>query len=101
MIQGVPKEKGGYVLVEPTKVTIVLGTILIGLLGWFGNVLYSKLISIESDVKILLIASSSQGVEINNIKERNRNVDSKQGNKDKSFSFVPTIEFILPEKQKI
>ncbi len=104
MATELPKDKKNYIIIEPTKVTIALFTVLIGLVGWIGKAMFEKLTSIESDVKILLVAQSIDKTNIDNIKDQMKKHDDKQDErsnqqqpiKDKKVAFMLS-EFILPE----
>ena len=106
-----PKEKKNYIIIEPTKITVALFTVLIGLVGWLGKTSFDKLTSIESDVKVLLVAKGINETKIDDIKEEIRRGRSdpapvpisipapspvKRG-RDKGTAGLFHFEFIIPE----
>lgn len=55
-----------------SKIIMILIGILTAIGGWFGNVCYTKLNSIELDTKLILIANASQKTELDDLKEQFR-----------------------------
>lgn len=97
-----PKEKKNYIIIEPTKITVAMFTILIGLVGWLGKTSYDKLTSIEADVKTLLIANSANKTNIDDLKDHMRDQDDDDDSppvpvKKGSKTTASILEFILPK----
>lgn len=101
-----------------SKIIMLLLGILISVAGWFGNTCYNKLISIETDTKLLLVATTSQKVQIDDMKERfndhieqhpfvvpsednTRTFPNRGGDRNKKTTMLMSTEFILPNNDTI
>ena len=81
--------------VDINKAFVWVTSVLIALLGWFGNVIYEKVTKIEDSVQLLLVASGVDKTEIQNLKERiNSNPRPSRPITYLHFS----SEFIAPEE---
>jgi hypothetical protein len=77
------------------KLSAGLFTILIGITGWFSVTMYEKITKIEENVQQLLIASSAEKVEIQNLKERVNNLEGNHRNNVPSKQVLNT-DALLP-----
>lgn len=99
-----PERKRAYIIIEPTKVTVALFSVLIAMMGWFGKIAYDKLVSIENDVKVLLVSSGVDKAKIENLQKWQDRQDSQQGpmNKRKTTAFnFMGLEFLVPQEVEL
>lgn len=83
--------------VDINKAFIWVSSILIALLGWFGNIIYDKVTKIEDNVQLLLIASGIDKAEIQNLKERINTAPKP----NRPISYISlSKEFITPKEVK-
>ena len=81
--------------VDYAKIAAGLFSILIAISGWFAVTLYDRITKIEENVQQLLVASSAEKTEIQNLKERVNNLEgSHKDNFPKKQVF--NTEGILP-----